>query len=161
MIHTDSRNSDAGAKAREVMSNKDESTPSRSPKWIYLVAFLFVCAVTAVVGQRSYSVQGYHYSRACTVPTESGLDISGSRRYHNTVTRVFGIPLLDVSKAQETTRLDSVMEETTVVGIAANTWWSQHNPAAQPKVMILKDAETYVFNQNGKSYVVTYDDFCK
>lgn len=125
---------------------------------------LLLVGLSSAIGYKGYTTSkssGYHYDRSCTVPETTGLDIKGTRRYLNQTLSVFGYSFMDTSKANEATRLDSTMVETTIVGIKDGTWWSLHNPAAEPKVMILKEADTYVFTQGSKSYVVTYEDFCK
>ncbi len=136
----------------------------RWAKAILGYSLLLLVGLSSAIGYTGYTTfksSGYHYDRSCTVPKTAGLDIKGTRRYLNKTLSVFGYSFMDTSKADEATRLDSTMVETTIVGIKDGTWWSLHNPAAEPKVMILKEADTYVFTQGSKSYVVTYEDFCK
>lgn len=126
-----------------------------------LLLLVGLSSAIGYVGYTTFKSTGYHYDRSCTVPETSGLDIKGTRRYLNQTLSVFGYSFMDTSKANEATRLDSTMVETSIVGIKDGTWWSLHNPSAEPKVMVLKEADTYVFTQGSKSYVVTYEDFCK
>ena len=144
----------------EVLVSKEKPKKRIYPYiLIAIVVVLIACAIMFVNNTMTRS--GYHFERTCALPTDSGIEITGTRRYLNMSINILGHKFVDVSKSNETTRIDSSMLELGITGITDNQWFTVYNPAAEPRQILLKKADTYVFNQGGKSYVVSYEDFCK
>ncbi len=162
-LTTTTPSADKGIVARERL-NHTRTTVTRVAglAWAYIwIAVLTIVILILIAAWSTHKVKGYNYERTCKIPTDTGINVSGVRKYHTSAIDVFGISLIDTSKASEDTRLLASMDAITVVGIKGNTWWSISNPAAEPRDLILKEADTYVFHQGGRSYVVSYNDFCK
>lgn len=131
---------------------------------LVLPTLVAIVVSTAWLGMEVYNAPTalqtpYHYTRMCSVPND--MDVKGSRRYTNKSFNILGFKFVDVTKGFEKTTLDSSLAETTIIGFEGNTWWSVYNPAAEPRVIHLKEADYYVFIQGEKTYVVQYQDFCK
>lgn len=154
---------DKGIVARErLTATANKVSRVAGIAWSYIwIAALTVVMVILIAAWSTHKVKGYNYERTCKIPTDTGINVSGVRKYHTSAIEVFGISLIDTSKASEDTRLLSTMDAITVVGIKDNAWWSVSNPASEPRELILKEADTYVFHQGTRSYVVSYNDFCK
>lgn len=152
--------SDKGAVARERLTTRVVAGTKCTVSYIAILAFIALVAIVGV-GYANHKVSGYSYERQCMVPGSSGLDVVGVRKYYAKSLDVFGMTLMNVSDAEEVTRLASTMKGVSVVGIKGVEWWGITNLPAEPIEMVLKDADTYVFNQSGKSYVISYSDFCK
>lgn len=162
-LTTTTPSADKGIVARERLNHKRTTvTRVAGLAWAYIwIAGLTALAVIAIGAWSTHTVTGYNYERTCMIPTDKGINVKGQRKYYTKAIEVFGISLIDTAKASEDTRLLASMDAITVVGIKGNTWWSISNPAAEPRDLILKEADTYVFHQDGRSYVVSYNDFCK
>ena len=128
---------------------------------VFILALLVAGGIWLAKEWTGRDTSGYHYKRSCTLPYDVSMDVRGTRKYLNQVHDFMGTRLVDTSNASEETRLDASHEETTVVGITGDQWWSMYNPAAEPRVMILKPADTYIFTQGAKTHVIRYEDFCK
>lgn len=166
MTHHLDTNTDQYDNLTIVQEGDDEVRVSKKPKksmypyiLIAIVVVLVACAIMFVNNTMTRS--GYHFERTCTIPIDSGIEVIGTRRYLNMSFNILGHKFVDVSKSDETTRIDSSMLELGITGITGNKWFTVYNPAAEPRQIILQKADTYVFNQGGKSYVVSYEDFCK
>lgn len=131
--------------------------------------FLVIFAVSLVLAGGTWlakewfdrDIKGYHYKRTCELPVDVNMDITGTRRYLNQVNSFMGMKFVDTANASEETRIDASHTATTVIGITGDQWWSIHNPAAEPRVLLLKPADTYIFTQAEKTYVIRYEEFCK
>lgn len=156
-VHTAS---DKGAVARERLTARVVTGTKHTAIYVSILVMLALAVVVAM-GYFTHKVTGYSYERQCKVPTAAGLDITGVRKYHAKSLEVFGMSLMNASDADESTRITATMKGVGVVGIKGVEWWGITNLPAEPTVLMLKDADTYVFNQSGKSYVISYADFCK
>lgn len=151
---------DAGSKAR----NKLEAKRSKKALVVKLYLYALTLAVIIaplVVAYNQHTVTGYHYERKCVIPMDSGLEVTGKRRYLNQSLNVFGMSFINATKAEESTTIDSTTQGLTVVGITGDKWWSVNNPIGEPTMLRIKKADTYIFTQNGKSYVTSYEGFCR
>ncbi len=151
---------DAGSKARVKLKAKRDKKALMVKLYLWALT-LTVLIAPLLVAYNQYTVTGYHYERKCVIPTDSGLNITGKRRYLNQSLNVFGMTFIDAAKADESTTIDSTTQGLNVVGITGDEWWSINNPIAEPTVLKLKKADTYIFTQNGKSYVTSYEGFCR
>ena len=151
---------DAGSKARIKLEAKRDKKALVVKFYLWTLA-LTVLVIPLLVAYKQHTVTGYHYERKCVIPTDSGLGITGKRRYLNRSLNVFGMSFIDAAKADESTTIDSTTQGLNVVGITGDEWWSINNPIGEPTVLKLKKADTYIFTQNGKSYVTSYEGFCK
>lgn len=151
---------DAGSKARVKLEAKRDKKALVVKLYLWALT-LTVLIVPLLVAYKQHTVTGYHYERNCVIPTESGLQITGKRRYLNRSLNVFGMSFIDAAKAEESTTIDSTTQGLNVVGITGSQWWSVNNPIGEPTVLKIKKADTYIFTQNGKSYVTSYEGFCK
>ena len=151
---------DAGSKARAKLETKRNNRAKVIKLYLWTIA-LTVLIVPLLLAYKQYTVKGYHYERKCVIPTDSGLNVTGKRRYLNQSLNVFGMSFIDATKADESTTIDSTTQGLNVVGITGDEWWSINNPVGEPTMLKLKKADTYIFTQNGKSYVTSYEGFCR
>lgn len=160
------RRGDAGKRAREKMNTRKTSMRKRVIN-VFLIVIVFIPVLCVSAGLFIYKqwaereITGYHYKRSCELPVDVGMDIKGTRKYSNQASSFMGMRIVDANKADEQTRLEASMKETTVTGIKGTEWWTIHNVAAEPRVMDLKPADTYIFTQGSKTFVIKYEDFCK
>lgn len=155
--------SDAGEVARSKLESKCNLTVTRVFNYFSLIVFSLSALIVGALYYHweTRTISGYHYERTCTLPEDSGIQITGTRKYFNVAETFLGFRLIDADKAQENTTLKSTNVATTVVGINGDEWWSVHNPAAEPRYINLEAAEKYIFMQNGKTFVTNYNQFCK
>lgn len=160
------RRGDAGTKAREKVNTRKPSMRKRMYKSL-LVVLVFIPVLCFSAGLFIYKqwaereLSGYHYKRSCELPVDVGMDVKGTRKYTNQASSFMGMRIVDANKAEERTRIEASMLETTITGINGTEWWTIHNTAAEPRVMDLKPAETYIFTQGSKTFVIKYEDFCR
>ncbi len=157
-------NRDAGSMARERVKGSAKRSMLKALLSLFLIANVVLGAIGGFLYYKwdTRTVKGYHYERSCTIPGESKVVVEGKRKYFNQSETFMGFRLVNADAARETTTLMSTHLETTVIGINGNgEWWSIHNPAAEPRHLQLKEAETYIFVQEGKTAVVSYEQFCK
>lgn len=128
---------------------------------VFILALLVAGGTWLAKEWTGRDTSGYHYKRSCVLPDNVNMDVRGTRKYLNQVHQFMGMKFVDTASASEETRLDASQEETTVVGITGDQWWSIYNPAAEPRVLMLKPADTYIFIQGAKTHVITYEAFCK
>ncbi len=158
--------SDAGMKAREKVNVRKPSMRKRMYKsmMIVLVFIPVLCFSAGLFIYKQWAereLSGYHYKRSCELPVDVGMDVKGTRTYTNQASSFMGMRIVDANKAEERTRIEASMLETTITGIKGTEWWTIHNTAAEPRVMDLKPAETYIFTQGSKTFVIKYEDFCR
>ena len=157
---------DAGTKAREKIDRRKSTIGKRFSKIFKFMAWFIpvLCVSAGLFIYKQWAereLTGYHYKRSCELPIDAGMDIKGTRKYLNQASSFMGMRIVDANKADERTRLEASMKETTVTGIKETEWWTIHNVAAEPRVMDLKPADTYIFTQESKTFVIKYEDFCK
>lgn len=151
---------DAGSKARIKLEAK-RNKKALIVKLYFWTLMLLMLLMPVVIGYKQHTITGYHYERKCVIPNSNGLEIAGKRRYLNQSLNVFGMSFIDATKADESTTIDSTTQGLNVVGITGDEWWSINNPIGEPTMLKLKKADTYIFTQNGKSYVTSYEGFCR
>lgn len=158
---------DAGQAAKKKLEKRKQKTLAAKARGVATYLSYFVIVAFLLSGVKAYywyqDVRpiGYHYKRTCSLPEDAGMEILGERTYLNQAREVLGMKLVDANKASEKTTLRSTHLETTITGITGKDWWSVHNPAAEPRVVNLKEADFYVFTQGTKTFVIGYDEFCK
>lgn len=157
---------DAGSKARAKIDQRQPEKSTRLSKVMVFIAWLLPLLVISS-GLVMFKVwenrttTGYHYKRSCELPKEVGMDITGTRRYLNKASEFLGMKFIDTKQADEETMLNSSMKEISVTGIKGGEWWTMYNSASEPRVIKLKPADTYIFTQDSKTFVISYEEFCK
>lgn len=160
---------DVAGKAKVKLDRRRDkhSTFKRRIKGFLSFLSYFILILSAVMVWWLYNhysastVASYHYKRICSLPEESEMVITGERTYVTHAREFLGMKLVDANKATEDTTLKVGEVETTITGVTGTSWWSIHNPEAEPRVINLTKADIYIFTQGDKTQVITYDEFCK
>ena len=100
------------------------------------------------------------YTRECSLPKESPIQVTAKRIYRNDVIKIAGILIKSENSTEERTLLNVPNEELLVVTLGDEKWTSNFYPEGETKIVDLYDAHAYVFTQGKSSWVVLYKDFC-
>jgi hypothetical protein len=159
---------DKGSLARMLLETRKENKRLKRNRLIAGVLWRLLFAV--IIGGLVYGAYLYVMSsittgrytdeRSCKV-SKGNLTISGKRTFSYPYKTLFGFRLVDENKVLVDTVMNVNGDKITVVGLKGNkTYWQNKAGMGEKGIMILKDADIYLFQTDKELIVATSDGFC-
>jgi hypothetical protein len=158
---------DPGAKAREKVLTRGQKVKRAVVRTYILIitAVVLLVAGAAGYGYYEFTKPGKRMVdfRTCSFVDEKlGVEITGKREFSYLERSLFGVHFRLDKDIEQKTIIDIKGDPITVVGINKDgSWWNKFADMGERGVMILPQADQYVFATKKKAPVVGYDQFCR
>lgn len=158
---------DPGAKAREKVLTRGQKVKRAVVRTYILIitAVVLLVAGAAGYGYYEFTKPGKRMVdfRTCSFVDEKlGVEITGKREFSYLERSLFGVHFRLDKDIEQKTIIDIKGDPITVVGINKDgSWWNKFADMGERGVMILPQADQYVFATKKKAPVVNYDQFCR
>lgn len=167
MLASDDDWHDKGSMARVLMETRKENKRLKRNRFIASVVLKLV--VLGILGGLGYA--GYLYimasittgrytdERTCKI-SKGNLTITGKRTFSYPYKTLFGFRLVDENKVLIDTVMNVTGDKITVTGLNSKKYWQSKASMGERGIMILRDADTYIFQTDKELIVATSNGFC-
>jgi hypothetical protein len=158
---------DPGANARERVLTRGQKVKRAVVRTYILIisAVVLLVAGAAGYGYYEFTKPGKRMVdfRTCSFVDEKlGVEITGKREFSYLERSLFGVHFRLDKDIEQKTIIDIKGDPITVVGINKDgSWWNKFADMGERGVMILPQADQYVFATKKKAPVVSYEQFCR
>ena len=158
---------DKGSMARVLLETRKENKRLKRNRFIagvlWRLLFLGILLGAGYGGYRyifaSIQTGRYEDERSCKV-SKGGLTITGKRTFNYPYKSLFGYRLLDEKQVIVKTIVDIKGDRLTVTGFNGQKYWQTRVNMGERGILILKDADTYMFQTDKDLIVATSGGFC-